>query len=192
MKTGTARMTHVKAIRNRPKYSPVTDYYRGLREAIVEFHQNGSTDGAILDKAVKAHRQTHTGSKCPERLEAYRRFLGRKKVIWFEPPRAEWKFDDLVVRMNPELGLKWNGTVAVVKLYWKEDKLTKRQVETILFMMHSVLGPLVPPNTQMSILDIPSAHLISAPVPGTNLTPLLRAEATSFIELWKSLGDLTA
>ncbi|MBS1705305.1 MAG: hypothetical protein JST40_05485 [Armatimonadetes bacterium] len=189
VKTGTSRMTHVNSLRKRGPYSPATDYYKGLREAIVEFHAAGSSDGTILEKAVSVHVSTHKGSKCPARLEAYRRFLGRKRVVRFAPPKSEWRFDELVVRLNPELGLNWNGTSTVIKLYWKETQLTKRQVEMILYMMHAVLGPLVEDGTQMAILDIPSANLITSPFPSANLMPLLRSEARAFVELWRGLEE---
>jgi hypothetical protein len=189
VKTGTPRMTHVNALRKRVPYSPATDYYKGMREAIVEFHSNGSQDPSILDKAVADHASSHKGSKCPDRLMTYRKFLGRKTVEWFGPPKGEWRFEELVVRMNPELGLTWGGKSTVIKLYWKEAKLTKRQVEMILYMMHTVLGPLGPENAQMAILDIPAANLICAPVPTLNLMPLLRAEARALIELWRGLDE---
>ena len=182
-------MTHVNALRKRGQYNPATDYYKGLREAIVEFHTTGSKDPTILDRAVAEHAISHKGSKCPDRLSTYRRFLGRKNVEWFHPPKGEWRFEELVVRMNPELGLRWNGSCTVIKLYWKEAKLTRRQVEMILYMMHSVLGPLGPDDAQMAILDIPAANLISAPVPTQNLMPLLRAEARALMELWRGLDE---
>lgn len=189
VKTGTPRMTHVNALRKRPPYSPATDYYKGLREAIIEFHAGGSKDPTILDKAVANHVSSHKGSRCPDRLNTYRKFLGRKNVEWFEPPKREWRFEELVVRMNPELGLSWNGASTVIKMYWKEAKLTKRQVELILYMMHTVLGPLSPDNAQMAILDIPSANLIRTSAPTVNLMPLVRAEARALLELWRGLDE---
>lgn len=187
LKSGTTRLSHVKALVKRPAYNPATDYYKTLREAVTQFHQNGSTDWSILQQAADRHVAGREGSKAPARLEAYRRFLGRKTVEWFEPPRAEWRFEELTVRLNPELGLTINGTPAVIKMYWKEDKLTKRQVEMILYLMQTELGSLSPQGAQMAILDIPSAKLITSPIPTTDLRPLLRAEARAFIELWQGL-----
>lgn len=187
LKSGTTRLSHVRALVKRPAYSPATDYYKTLREAVTQFHQTGSNDWSILQAAADRHVAGREGSKAPARLEAYRRFLGRKTVTWFEPPRAEWQFEELTVRLNPELGLTINGLPVVIKLYWKEEKLTRRQVEMILYLMQSELGPLSPESPQMAILDIPSAKLIASPIATTDLRPLLRAEARAFIELWRGL-----
>lgn len=189
LKSGIPRMTHVKNLQGRGQYSPATDYYKGLREAIVEFHSGGSADGSILEQALARHVANHKGSKYPVRLEAYRRFLGKKSAEWFVPPRAEWRFEDLVVRLNPELGLRLNGNATVIKVYWKEQKLTMRQVELILFMMRKELGPLAPEGTTMAILDLPSAKLLTEGKSNLDLSPLLRSEARAFIELWKSLKE---
>lgn len=187
LKSGTPRLTHVKALINRPPYKPATDYYKTLREAVTQFHQAGSTDWLILEQAADRHVAGREGSKAPARIEAYRRFLGRKSVTWFEPPRTEWIFEELTVRLNPELGLVINGTPNVIKLYWKEERLSKRQIEMILYLMQTELSSHSPEGTQMAILDIPSAKLINSPVPTMDLRPLLRAEARAFIELWRGL-----
>lgn len=187
LKSGTTRLSHVRALVRRPAYNPATDYYKTLREAVTQFHQSGSSDWTILQQAADRHVAGREGSKAPARLEAYRRFLGRNAVTWFEPPRTEWRFEELTVRLNPELGLTTNGSPIVIKLYWKEEKLTKRQVEMILYLMQSELGPLSPDEAQMAILDIPSAKLFTAPISSIDLRPLLRAEARAFIELWRGL-----
>jgi hypothetical protein len=57
----------------------------------------------------------------------------------------------------------------------------------ILYLMQTELGPLSPDGASMAILNIPSAKLITSPIPTTGLRPLLRAEARAFIELWQGL-----
>jgi hypothetical protein len=187
IKTGAPKLNHVKAIKTRGPYEPAHDYYKGLRDAIAEFHRTGKGDLKILRAAVEHHEGTHKGSNYESRFTMYKRFLGRKNVEWFEPPRAEWTFDGLTVKVNPELGLTWDGVHHVIKIYWKSNKLSQRLVELVLFLMHQELDGEVAEPRRMALLDLPACNLLCSAEPKANLLPLLRAEARAFVEIWNGI-----
>ena len=60
----------------------------------------------------------------PDVINGYKKFLGRKKLIWFQPPFKVWKIGELEIRLNPELGLEYNNQFYVMKLYFKDEKDT--------------------------------------------------------------------
>jgi hypothetical protein len=72
---------------------------------------------ALTDKKKQA--------RYPEAVKSYKRFLGKKEIHWFNPPRAMWKYGGLTVRVNPELGLQIKGKKYAIKLYFKGEKPTK-------------------------------------------------------------------
>lgn len=43
LKSGVSKATKVEQIKKRAPYSPSSDYYKPLREAIIQAHQNGFT-----------------------------------------------------------------------------------------------------------------------------------------------------
>lgn len=40
-KSGTAKLTKVRQIKERDDYSPKTDFYKALREGVIENHETG-------------------------------------------------------------------------------------------------------------------------------------------------------
>ena len=163
-------------------YDPARDYYRGIREAIIETHQEGMG---------KSHITTAVQSASPRRYSTYEELArdyiswwGRKRVTWFDPPRAGWEAGHgFEVRVNPEMGLKINGDRHVIKLYFKPEKLAKQRVEIITHLMHHELAGELPAGTRFSVLDIRSRKLHTI-VPPTYWGPLLMAEIAYLAALW--------
>lgn len=185
-KTGSSKMTKVKQVKERDDYSPATDFYKGLREGIIENHQSdGDKKGLkqILERIKDGKKITHYG----EAVKGYEKFWGRKTIKWFSPPSTHWMIGDLDIRVNPELGLEIDGEFYIVKLYLKSDKLSKDRISQILTLMESQLREYTEEEVTMAILDVKNSKLHVFAPSGLSLLPLLEGEAKSFETIWKGL-----
>jgi hypothetical protein len=186
-KTGSLKLTHVRQIKNRPEYEPYADFYKMIREKIQSVHQldQGKSE---LDNLLNSLTDEKKKKAYPLIIDGYKKFWGRKKPIWFKPPSKIWKIGDLEIKINPELGLKIGDNNYVIKLYFKEDKISRHQIDQILTLMENELRSKVKiEEMKFSILDIrKSKHYIQKDS-SVELMPLLHGEARSFIEIWKGI-----
>jgi len=185
-KAGSAKLTQVKKLKNREAYSPATDFYKGLREGLIENHQaDGDKSGLknIWDSVTDEKKKKNYA----EAIEGYKKFWGRKAVKWFKPPYKHWIVGDLDVRINPELGLDYDGKYYVVKLYFKKDKLSKDKIDQILTLMESQLRKHVEDEIRMAILDVKNSKLFIKNDDDLSLLPLLDGEARSLEAIWKGI-----
>jgi len=94
------------------------------------------------DKPKKALDAIVAGLTDPRKLAAFtavvrghRKFMRRHAARWFDPPKGSWVEGGIVVHVNPELGLEIRGVPHVVKLYFKAERMPKRNVATITRLM---------------------------------------------------------
>ncbi len=185
-KAGSSKLTKVKQVKNREEYSPATDFYKALREGIKKNHES---DGErkdlkkILDK-VTDNKKIKNYS---EAIDGYRKFWGNKTFKYFSPPSKHWVKGDLDIRINPELGLEYNGNFIIVKLYLKSDKLGKDKIEQILTLMESQLRKGFDKEIKMAVLDVKNGKLFLKENDDVSLFPLLEGEAISFETIWKGI-----
>jgi len=139
VKAGTPKLTKVRQVKDRGDYDPATDFWRPLREAITNFHQQGGTDKRQLDRVLTAVTDRKKSGRYASAVHSYKKFLGRKQTTWFDPPRDVWSNAGLDVRVNPELGVIINGTRHATKLYFKDDKPDKRKFDVVLAIMEEAL-----------------------------------------------------
>jgi hypothetical protein len=184
-KSGTPKITVVRHFKHGAAYHPAFDFYRPLRDAIVQVHAHGKPK-KTLDDLVTALAD-------PRKVEAYaavvrghKRFMRRHPARWFDPPRGSWVEGGLAVHVNPELGLEIKRVRHVVKLYFKAEKLPKRNVATIARLMERSLGE---PGTRtvFAVLDVRrgALHVPSSSMPG--IDALLSSEAASFAAILASV-----
>jgi hypothetical protein len=186
MKSGTPKLTLVKQIKNRTGYHPNQDYWKLLRDGIEQFHE-ANKDKKELEKILTGVTDHAKEKKYSELISAYKTFLGRKKVKWFEPPYKHWRYNDLSIKINPELGLDINGKNVVIKLYFKSEKITKNRVDIILTLLKKEL---ITQKSEFSValLDIRARKLYTDEKIDVNqLLPLLFGEALSFETIWKEI-----
>lgn len=181
---GTPKYTKVSEIKKRGAYHPSLDYWKPLRDAIVDFHRgkNARLDGFL----TKVRAQNKLGNY-QAGLKGYNRFLGRKKTAWFEPPAGLWNYEELNVRINPELGISINGKEHIIKLYFKSKQLTKNQIYVIFDLMQTVLSQDIPRDCKIAMLDVQRGKLLmpTRQTPQTEI--LLQGEAASFLQMWNSI-----
>jgi acyl-CoA-binding protein len=187
-KTGKQRQNHVKQLKNRPEYEKQFDFYAPFREKVQKLHQEeGSKEE--LDALLKGLTDEKKRSNYPSLIDGYKKFLGRKGVKWFKPPKKDWNVGDIAIRINPELGLEYNGKFYVIKLYCKEDIIRKDQIDQILALMELQLRHKIKePEIQFAFLNIRKNKLSVLDLKVLNeIKDSMLIEAKTFNEYWKAL-----
>jgi hypothetical protein len=183
---GTPRLTKVQQIKSRPEYSPAFDFWKPLREALRDYHRSGSQNKNDLNNVLIELSDPKKTRRYPAAIMAYKKFLGRKRITWFDPPSDLWTFSGLGVRVNPELGLCINGQNYIIKLYFKDEAPTKNRLQTVLQMMHSTLSSQVTNGAAMAVLDVANGKLTSNTAQ-PNIAILIQGEASAFVQMWNSI-----
>lgn len=191
MKEGAPRLTKVAEIMSRPKYDPATDYWRQLRDKICELHETGSFDIKELKRFAETISNSKKVGNYVSAVRGYSRFLGKKTVSWFVPPKGLWSSGGLQVRINPEIGLAYGEHRLVIKLYFKAEKLTSNRSRMLTFLLRRQLH-LAEPRASFAVLDMPNGKIHLATQAKEDLTPLLFGEAAAFVAMWRSLAESRA
>jgi hypothetical protein len=186
--SGILKALKVGQAKNRPPYDPARDFYKRIREDIIVAHQNdqGKTyiDG-ILPLLTDQKKMTDY----PLIVAGYKKWWGKKSLIWFNPPSTSYSNSGVAITVNPELGLDVNGTPHLIKLHFKSAPLAKNRVEIITHLMAITTSTLCPSpsTTVMSILDVRRGQLFSPAVPIPGMTDILNAELAYIAKLWASV-----
>jgi hypothetical protein len=104
-KMGSAKLSHVRKIKDRPEYEHYMDFYKPIREAILKLHKNYEGK-EVLDTLLSHLSDDKKKNNYPALINGYKKFLGRKKFEWVKPPKKDWKVGDVIITVNPELGLE--------------------------------------------------------------------------------------
>ena len=187
LKAGAKKQTKVKQIVNRPKYEPQFDFWKKLRERIIALHKADKPTKELLDII---HELTDDKKKkvYPGIISGYVKFIGRKKLTWFAPPKSEWLHEDLAIRLNPEIGLEFGGKKHVIKLHLNKSEMTKNEADIILTLMRDELQDKCE-DAIFCLLDVKSNKLYHSDKIKTDLLPVLQGEASSFTSIWKTFSN---
>lgn len=82
IRVGAARLTTLRDIKRRPAYSPAVDFWKPLREAIVESAKGGTSVDEVLDE-VKDPKKLRRYQLA---LKAYKKWTKKNRFEWFDPP----------------------------------------------------------------------------------------------------------
>jgi hypothetical protein len=179
LSTGSRRLKRVRDWVNNPDYERAFDYWAPLRDWVVDA-ERGRLSGADLKSRVRtanARKQT----RYAESLKGYLKFAKKPIGPCIAAPRGIWTYDDLSIKVNPELAYQVRGEKICVKLYFKSERVSNDKAAVIGSVMRSTL-----PGFQPRILDVKSGRLI-APSIIDDLDLLLKAEARSFAEIWRGM-----
>lgn len=186
---GRSRITQVRRIQKqiREGYKPASDFYKRAREGIQEFHREAQPK-SFLDQLAKSQKDLKKQTAYPAVIDGYKRFLGRKNYVWFEPPRAVWTpNNDVEIVINPELGLVLDGKAFLIKLYFKGEEPSKRKLDVVTHLLHEALDEDVGGAT-MGVLDTRNGKLHVPTVPIDDLDILLKGEAMAFDTMWTEIA----
>src|SRR5262245_8488422 len=174
LKVGTPKLAGVKEFKEH-RYDHLTDFYKPLREAIVDMHEKGKPVRA-LDDFLGTLTDERKRRIFPELVESYKKWL-RPGMRWFTPPRTTASVGELEIDINPELGLEIDGKPHLVKTYFRGEPLAQKRVSIVLGLINSALGA-TRPGTVFAMLDVKNGQLRTLKsTPNPRLGLLLRGEA---------------
>jgi len=184
LKAGTPKLTGVREFKER-KDDLSFDFYRQIREAIVDMHRNNKPD-AVLDEFLAAQRDERRRRVYPSIVAGYRKFLASGKITWFEPPVGTHRLGDLDININPDLGLVIDGKPHLIKIYFRGEPLSAKRTSVVLNLL---AGGLAESNQGkvLALLDVRNAKLHTFKALNPRLGVLLRGEAASFSTIYASL-----
>ncbi len=185
LKAGTPKLTGVREFKEN-KDELYTDFYKQVREAIIEMHKTGASD-ACLDQFLAAQTDERRRRIYPSVVEGYRRFLSSAKITWFNPPAGAYKLGGLEININPELGLNIDGVPHLIKMYFRGEPLSSKRVQVVLNLLTSSGLSAAVPGCVFAMLDVRKARLHTLRAPNPRLNLLLRGEAASFSTIYAGL-----
>lgn len=185
-KSGIRKFSKVKEINRRDEYHPAFDFWKPLREGIIDLHIKAKKKNE-LNQILEELTDEKKKKRYPELIKQYKSFLGRKNLEWFDPPYKDWKYDALRVRLNPELGLEINGKLYVIKLWFKAEKLSQAKVDFILLLLNEKLKTGRFKSVNFAVLDVAQKKLYDKTKLTKNEFPLLEGEALAFLKIWDAL-----
>ena len=182
--TGPARITVVRKARQDYErgYAPARDYYRQLRLGIVEMHQSARTR-RHLDDLLPTVSANKTGIY-EAAINGYAQWMGRKQLHWAgAPPNGTWSVAELGVMVNPELLVTIEGSLHLIKLYFKATELSKAKVDEVLFLLQT----LAPQGATVGVLDVRRAKLYTPTRDIPGMDALLLGEAAALVTMWRAV-----
>lgn len=185
-KVGTTKFTKVKEIKNRDAYHPAFDFWKPLREKIIDIHKDNKNKN-LLDEIVNILTDKNKINLYPNLISQYKSFLGKKKTEWIEPPFTDWIMNDLRIKINPEVGLFINDKPYIIKLYFKAEPLSKSKADMILLRMNESLKSGDFKDANFAVLDISRKKLYENCSLNQVHLSLLEGEALSFLKIWESI-----
>lgn len=187
--SGVPKQTKVKDLKARGDYERMKDYWAPLRDQIVDYHKIGAEDKRYLDEVVDKLKDESKRANCRSLIKNYKSFLGRKAIQRLAPPRAEWVYSSLTVRVNPELYLSINGDRHIIKLYFKRPLLSTSKVELVHLIMKKTLAAKLAADGPVyyTLFDVRHNKRYSTREPTDRLEPLLYGEAEALIKIWDTL-----
>ena len=178
-KAGTPKATVVRTWKESGDYEIVTDFYKRVREAIIEYHKNGTPVDTAFAGCNKK-KIPHFNSI----IAGHKKWLRRKDLKWFAPPTEVWQCGQMSVSINPELGLIVDGVPHLIKIYFKGEKLARSRVNIITQLMTTALASATREHCVMAVLDVRKARLFAGQGNDPRLEAQLRAEAAYWNALW--------
>lgn len=181
--SGTGKLTSVKQLKQ-GKDERFSDFYRPVREAIVDMHEKG-LDTATLDDLLTSLVDPREKRIFPKVVSGYKKFLRQSKTTWFEPPMRDFPLGPMSVRVNPEVGLLIDGRPHAIKLYFRGDPLSPQRTMVVNQLLFNAMSATWP-GTVFAVLDVRRSKLYPHR-PRTEVGHLLRAEAASLSSLYAAI-----
>jgi hypothetical protein len=190
LRPDSPKPTKVREIKYR-EYTPANDYWKTLRELIVALHKDGQ-DSKILE----ASTITSDPKKLPNYAKAiagYKKFLNKHQLEWFNPTNTSWSHNNLIINVNPELGLYVDGEPHLIKLYFKENttpaeiQLNKSRAGAVAYLMWEALNKLCPQNIKMSFLNVTNGQLVTPAIENRDYKIALFGSVNTFLFYWNNI-----
>jgi hypothetical protein len=188
IKGSAAKTNMVRKIKYQDDYHPSFDYWKQLRDAIITFHERGLS----FDYFEKLVQNVDTRKKANYivAIKQYQKFLKGKDISWFNPGKATWVSNELLVRSTPELGLIINDEPHLIKLYFKgkSEKIDRRNISTTLTLLNtSIYEESHAPYISRSVLNLNKNRLFTDNTVNQDKLIALQSEAAQFMFIWNNI-----
>lgn len=168
------------------RYDHLADFYKPLREAIIDTHAGGKPLSA-LDDFLRMLTDERKRRVFPGLVEAYRKWFHASPKRWIAPPRSMLPIGDLEIDIAPPLGFEIDGRPTFIYLHFSGATLAQKRVDVLLGFVSAALGPVMP-TTQFGLLDVGRSKLHTLRHPSNpRLGLLARGEAASFATIYAAV-----
>lgn len=181
LKVGTTKVTKVSDIKKKPPYNPATDHWRQLRLHFCSFLEGSAPKLSFAATGAKDKKERTYKLA----IQGFKKFLGKKPYEHFKPHKANWEYESLKVSVNPEIGLVLDGKKYLIKLYLKEEKLTKARIQVVLGIMRESFAK----SYETAVLDVMRGQLHVGDKATPTLKALMNGEAATFLAIWNELPE---
>lgn len=170
----------------REAYAPERDYWKQMREAIEENADDTAKVIAAVGNAMK-----HAS---PKKASLYGG-VGHTFLAWLKDdgvktlgrlPGQQWRANELVVQVNPELLVDVEDKRYIVKLWFREGALNHTARTVVLHLIAEMYGG---GRGIPAILDVRNGKVYAKKKTIKQIDAYLEAKAAGFVSLWKSLGS---
>ena len=184
-KAGTQKITKINSvIKQYGNYSPSVDFYKKIRDKIVEFFEGKCSREELIDFHLL---------QTPSKMSHYSviskgvvTWAGRKDYTWFTPDRAIWGNPEIQISINPELGLIIDDKKYIIKLYFKSEQIRKTDADIILELMKLSIDS---NDIVVGVLDVRNSRLITSTREIDGLDDAIKAELAYIESYWKSYSS---
>lgn len=188
----SAKMSMVSKVKYQEEYSVAKDFYKNLRDGIVDFHKNNRSDDYLDDIISSAGNSPAKMRHYQSAINGYKKFLKtlkNKKVEYIELDKSFWAYTGLVVRSTPELCLLINDVPHRIKLYFKDEdkKITKKSLTSLLALMSESITNKPYGNERNCLLNVKAGVLDTLPKPTAKDINVLKMEAIIYGNMWDNL-----
>jgi len=184
--SGLPKAAKVAEIKHRGPYDPRCDFYKRLRDRVELVHQQGLPKPS-LQEVLDGLRDRKKAKHYPELVRAYMKWWGRKQLRWARPPRGRFSESGIDVLVNPDVGLVLEGRPHYLKLYFKNERLSKSRVAIVTQLMELSLRDKVPADAVFGVLDVRRGRLIPAGEATMTLSACLHAELAYIASVWPNV-----
>jgi hypothetical protein len=186
--SGSAKTKYIRDTKNFV-YSPATDYWKQLRDAIRKTHEKNLPLVDLLKIVDKVNEKKR--SNYLKAVNQYYSFAKNKKIEWFDSGNSGWNFkDQLYVRSNPELSVFIDGVPHLLKIYYKgkNNRVDGNKIHSVLTLMDVSRRNYSPPDgTLNALLNLNNKRLYESNGENKDLLLSLEGEASHFVYLWNNV-----
>ena len=188
VKSGTPKATAIKTIKYRGDYAPEKDFYKLLREEIVDLHRRAA-DKKELRGLLSKVKDDKKRANYPPAIAGYSRWWARQQFEWFDPPSAALARAGVELSVSPELGLRIGGLPHILKLHLKGESLPQNRADIINHVLEVALSDIAPRDALMGVVDARRGKLLrpSGRTPRDILDSLVEAELGYIATIWRSV-----
>lgn len=145
------RKKYVSKIVNKEPYVFYKDFYLTLRTKLISLIKNNQSLVDLKDILKKLNPKKYIHYELL--IDQIQDFMQGINYTWVEPPKNTIEYSGLLLKVNPEIGLKINGKILFIKMYFKQAPIDKAKVKVMQkIMQDSLMNEF--PYAEVAILDI--------------------------------------